>query len=177
MRAEILVDLVGPLQGTVAPPCESCRGPGRGRDVPATAGSVVEARRRDRRSPIRDHAFLRSRNLRAWSATTSFKSCASRRSCLTSFGVCRLQETPSTRNNTSSRRWSPAVKAQRSSFGRASGRARCGSSLRQNIASASPADIADKLLGRNRGSINRISVSSSLFGGYDEPEMLCSSSC
>src|SRR5262249_55700427 len=77
--------------------------------------------------------------------------------------------------NTSRRRCLPGGTAPRCSPRRAVLPAQCGSSLRPNTASASPGGCrgqASRAYQRRK----RISVSSSLLGGYDEPEILRSSS-
>src|SRR5262249_31510346 len=83
--------------------------------------------------------------------------------------------TPSTSRNTSRRQCLPGGTAPRCSPCRAVLPAQCGSSLRPNTASASPGECrgqASRAYQRRK----RISVSSSLLGGYDEPEILRSSS-
>jgi hypothetical protein len=68
-----------------------------------------------------------------------------------------------------------AGKARRLGSRRAGRQVQCGSSLRPNTASASP-DGCRGQASRTSPRWNRISVSSSLPRGYDEPEILCSSS-
>src|SRR5215471_21683994 len=96
--------------------------------------------------------------------------------CRPPAGACRPPGTPSTSRNTSRRQCLPGGTAPRCSPRRAVLPAQCGSSLRPNTASASPGECrgqASRAYQRRK----RISVSSSLLGGYDEPEILRSSSC
>src|SRR5262249_1108343 len=78
--------------------------------------------------------------------------------------------------NTSRRQCLPGGTAPRCSPRRAVLPAQCGSSLRPNTASASPGGCRGQA-SRAYQRWKRISVSSSLLGGYDEPEILRSSSC
>src|SRR5215475_6653334 len=98
------------------------------------------------------------------------------RRCRPPAGACRPPGTPSTSRNTSRRQCLPGGTAPRCSPRRAVLPAQCGSSLRPNTASASPGECRGQA-SRAYQRWKRISVSSSLLGGYDEPEILRSSSC
>src|SRR6185312_9228371 len=95
--------------------------------------------------------------------------------CRRRAGACRPPGTPSTKSNTCSRRCLRAGKARRLMSRRAGHRAQCGSSLQPRGASGLPAGCCGQA-SRTTPGWRWISVSSSLLEGYDEPEILRSSS-
>src|SRR5215203_692346 len=127
--------------------------------------------------------FLSSRNSSACSATTALSSCASRRKSLTSplvaaravspakRGACRPPGTPWTKRNRGPRLCLHADTTRQCWTRPASHPARCGSSLQKNAVCGLHGGCSSRSAQTTiQGA--RISVSSPLLDGYDEPEIL-----